>query len=201
MGGYIAASTALCDYVRSFSSGFIFTTALPPSLAAGACAAVSHLKESSHERERQQDRVRRVREGLDQRRIPHLENPSHIVPVMVCDPVQCKLISDLLMDEFGVYIQPINYPTVPRGLERLRITPSPLHSDEDIDHLLNALDAIWTRVGAMRSAGLEDMSGLTQLCPVAGPMKMDPVELGVANCPWVGERDDADLSGVSKAGA
>ena len=201
MGGYIAASTALCDYVRSFSSGFIFTTALPPSLAAGACAAVSHLKGSSYERERQQDRVRRVREGLDQRRIPHLENPSHIVPVMVCDPVQCKLISDLLMDEFGVYIQPINYPTVPRGLERLRITPSPLHSDEDIDHLLNALDAIWTRVGAMRSAGLEDISGLTQLCPVAGPMKMDPVDLGVANCPWVGERDEADLSGVSKAGA
>jgi 5-aminolevulinate synthase len=153
MGGYIAASEALCDYVRSFSSGFIFTTALPPALAAGACAAVSHLKESSYERERHQDRVRRVREGLDGAAFRMSTIPSHIVPVMVCDPVQCKLISDLLMDEFGVYIQPINYPTVPRGLERLRITPSPLHSDEDIDHLLNALESIWTRVGAMRAPG------------------------------------------------
>ena len=201
MGGYIAASAALCDYVRSFSSGFIFTTALPPALAAGACAAVSHLKQSSAERERQQDRVRRVREGLDQRRIPHLDNPSHIVPVMVFDPVQCKLISDLLMEEFGVYIQPINYPTVPRGLERLRITPSPLHSDEDIDHLLGALDAIWTRIGAMRSSGAENIDGLTQLCPVAGPMKMDPLVLGVGACPWVGDRDSLNVAGETKAGA
>jgi 5-aminolevulinate synthase len=201
LGGYIAASTALCDYVRSFSSGFIFTTALPPALAAGACAAVSHLKGSSFERERHQDRVRRVREGLDRRRIPHLDNPSHIVPVMVCDPVQCKLISDLLMDEFGVYIQPINYPTVPRGLERLRITPSPLHSDEDIDHMLNALEAVWKRVGAMRSAGDEDIDSLTQLCPVAGPMKMDPADLGVTSCPWVGEREGLDFSGETTADA
>jgi 5-aminolevulinate synthase len=199
MGGYIAASTALCDYVRSYSSGFIFTTALPPALAAGACAAVTHLKASSEERMRQRDRVARVREGLDRRRIPHIKNPSHIIPVMVCDPVQCKLISDLLMDEFGVYIQPINYPTVPRGLERLRITPSPLHSDEDIDHLLNALDVIWTRLGAMRAPGAEDMDGLTQLCPVAGPMKMDPLDLGVANCPWAGKSETQDAASESKA--
>ena len=198
MGGYIAASKALCDYVRSFSSGFIFTTAIPPALAAGACEAVRHLKASNAERERHRDRVQRVREGLDRLRIPHLDNPSHIVPVMVCDPVQCKLISDLLMEECGVYIQPINYPTVPRGLERLRITPSPLHSDADIDHLLASLDMIWTRVGAMRAPGSSDMDGLTQLCPVAGPMQMDPADLGVANCPWVGERpeDGLDFSGA-----
>ena len=187
MGGYIAASAALCDYVRSFSSGFIFTTALPPSLAAGACASVQHLKASSQERARHQDRVKRLRAGLDRVAIPHLDNPSHIVPVMVRDPVLCKAISDRLMDEFGAYIQPINYPTVARGAERLRITPSPLHSDADIDHLVGALDTIWTSLGVKRAI-VDASHPLAQLCPVVGPMQMDPADVGVDHCPWLGDR-------------
>jgi 5-aminolevulinate synthase len=201
MGGYIAASTALCDYVRSFSSGFIFTTALPPALAAGACAAVRQLKASDEERRRHQDRVRRVREGLDQLGIPHRDNPSHIVPVMVRDPVRCKEISDLLMEQCGVYIQPINYPTVPRGTERLRITPSPLHTDEDIDHLLQSLNRIWSEVGVARTRE-PTMEALAQLCPVAGPLKMDPAELGLESCPWLGEHaQDAKENDVTAGGA
>lgn len=147
MGGYVTGSAALCDFIRSFASGFIFSTSLPPTLAAGALAAIRHLKESSAERERQQDRVRTLRARLDAVGIPHLPNPSHIVPVMVGDPVRCKAISDELLARFDVYVQPINYPTVPRGSERLRITPSPLHSDADIDHLVGALTAIWAKVG------------------------------------------------------
>ncbi len=151
-GGYIAASAALCDFVRSFASGFIFTTSLPPAIAAGAAASIRHLKASGAERERHQDRVAAVRRRLSAIGIPLLDNPSHIVPVMVGDPVQCKQISDTLLDEFGIYVQPINYPTVPRGTERLRITPSPLHSDADIDHLAAALGAIWGRIGLARAA-------------------------------------------------
>ena len=152
LGGYIAASSALCDFVRSFASGFIFTTALPPAVAAGARASIRHLKTSSVERELQRDRVAKVRRGLDAAGIPHLANPSHIVPVMVYDPVQCKRISDELLDEFGIYVQPINYPTVPRGTERLRITPSPIHTDADIDHLIASLETIWARTGLRRAA-------------------------------------------------
>jgi len=152
MGGYIAASAALCDFVRSFASGFIFTTALPPAVAAGARASIRHLKVSNAERELQRDRVAKVRAGLDAAGIPHLANPSHIVPVMVGDPVQCKRISDVLLDEFGVYVQPINYPTVARGTERLRITPSPIHTDEDIAHLIASLETIWARAGLRRAA-------------------------------------------------
>jgi 5-aminolevulinate synthase len=199
MGGYIAASAALCDYVRSFSSGFIFTTAIPPALAAGACASVHHLKGSSVERQRHQDRVRRLRDGLDKLGVPHQHNPSHIVPVMVRDPVLCKLVSDRLMDEFGVYIQPINYPTVPRGTERLRITPSPLHSDEDIAHLLHALDTIWSSLDLPRNV-VDANHPLTQLCPVAGPLQMDPADVGVDECPWLGnergEKTDEDAESV-----
>ena len=152
IGGYIAASAALCDFIRSYASGFIFTTSLPPAVAAGARASIQHLKASALERERHQDRVARVRAGLDDAGIPHLSNPSHIVPVMVGDPVLCKQISDLLLDRFGLYVQPINYPTVPRGSERLRITPSPLHTDADIDHLIGALSAIWSDVGIAAAA-------------------------------------------------
>ncbi len=151
LGGYIAASAALCDFVRSFSSGFIFTTALPPSVAAGAAAAIRHLKTSGAERKLHRDRVLAVRRRLNEEGLPHLDNPSHIVPVMVGDPVRCKEISDLLLDEFGVYVQPINYPTVPRGTERLRITPTPLHADSDIDHLIHALTTIWSRLGLKRT--------------------------------------------------
>jgi 5-aminolevulinate synthase len=145
IGGYIAGSAAMCDFVRSFASGFIFTTAVPPAVAAGAIASIRHLKESNAERERLHERVARVREGLDALRIPHLPNPSHIVPVMVGDPVKCKALSDALLEEFGIYVQPINYPTVPRGTERLRFTPSPLHSDADIAHLMDALSQVWGR--------------------------------------------------------
>jgi len=152
IGGYIAGSAAMCDFVRSYSSGFIFTTALPPGIAAGAIASIHHLKNSRVERERQQDRVARVRAQLDAAGIPHMTNPSHIVPVMVCDPVLCKQISDLLLAEYGIYVQPINYPTVAKGTERLRITPSPLHSDEDIDHLVTSLSAIWSDIGLRRAA-------------------------------------------------
>jgi 5-aminolevulinate synthase len=152
MGGYITGSHALCDFVRSFASGFIFTTSLPPAIAAGAAASIGYLKKSGAERARQQDRVARLRAKLDAVGIPHLDNPSHIVPVMVGDPVRCKEISDVLMAEYGVYVQPINYPTVARGTERLRITPSPMHSDADIDHLVSALSEIWGLVGLRRAA-------------------------------------------------
>ncbi|WP_416900193.1 MAG: 5-aminolevulinate synthase [Minwuia sp.] len=150
MGGYIAASQSLCDFVRSYSSGFIFTTALPPAVAAGATAAIQHLKQSDAERNKQKERVAKVRAAFDAIGIPHLSNPSHIIPVMVGDPVKCKWISDVLLDNYGVYIQPINYPTVPRGTERLRITPGPLHTDQDIDHLVRALNDLWSQCALAR---------------------------------------------------
>ncbi len=152
IGGYISGSAALCDFIRSFASGFIFSSSLPPAVAAGAIAAIRHLKESSAERERQQDRVAALRAKLDAIGIPHLANLSHIVPVMVGDAQACKAISDELLDRFDIYVQPINYPTVPRGTERLRITPSPFHSDADVDALVAALSAIWARDGLKRAA-------------------------------------------------
>jgi 5-aminolevulinate synthase len=152
MGGYIAASTALCDFVRSFASGFIFTTALPPAVAAGAAASVRHLKSSEMERARHQDRVARVRDRLTAAGIPHMPNDSHIIPVMVGDPHKCKMVSDWLMENHGIYVQPINYPTVPLGTERLRITPSPVHDDGDIDRLIDALSEIWGHCALARTA-------------------------------------------------
>ena len=152
VGGYIAGSAVLCDFVRSFASGFIFTTAVPPAVAAGALAAVRHLKSSSIERDLQQERVAVLRRRLDEVGVPHYNNPSHIVPVIVGDPVQCKQISDCLLDRYGVYVQPINYPTVPRGTERLRLTPSPMHTDADIDHLVRSLSAIWSDISLRRAA-------------------------------------------------
>ncbi len=151
MGGYIAASEALCDWVRSFASGFIFTTALPPAVAAGACASIRHLKASDAERQAQRARVALLRRRLDQLGIPHLPNPSHIVPVMVKDPVKCKMLSDILLDDYGIYVQPINYPTVPKGTERLRFTPSPLHSEADVEHLARALHALWSQCALSRA--------------------------------------------------
>ncbi|MBV9655207.1 MAG: 5-aminolevulinate synthase [Acetobacteraceae bacterium] len=152
IGGYIAGSAAMCDFVRSFASAFIFTTALPPSVAAGATASIRHLKASDAERTRQRERVATVRRRLDEVGVPHYPNPSHIVPVIVGDPVQCKRITDLLLEQHGIYLQPINYPTVPRGTERLRITPSPLHSDADIDRLIDALSGIWSELSLKRAA-------------------------------------------------
>ncbi len=150
LGGYIAASEALCDFIRSFASGFIFTTALPPAVAAGARASIQHLKESDVERIAQRDRVAKLRKRLGAIGIPTLDNPSHIVPVMVGDPVKCKWISDWLMANHGIYVQPINYPTVPKGSERLRLTPSPVHTDEDIERLVSALSEIWSQCALAR---------------------------------------------------
>ena len=152
MGGYIAASTALVDFVRSFASGFIFTTALPPALAAGAAASIRHLKESQAERDLHRDRVALVRRRLDAIGIPTLDNPSHIIPVMVGDAHKCKMISDWLLENHGIYVQPINYPTVPVGTERLRLTPSPVHSDADVEKLVTALSEIWSQCALARRA-------------------------------------------------
>ena len=143
MGGYIAASRACCDAIRSCASGFIFTTSLAPAIAAGALASVRHLKVSGVERERHQERARTLKGRLAASGIPVMENPSHIVPVMVGDPVHCKAITDVLLARYGIYVQPINYPTVPRGTERMRLTPSPMHGDSEMDHLVGALTELW----------------------------------------------------------
>ncbi|MGX1499963.1 5-aminolevulinate synthase [Labrenzia sp. MBR-25] len=145
VGGYIAASAELCDFVRSFASGFIFTTALPPAIAAAATASIRHLKQSSVEREAHKAIVAQVRRRLDTLGIPHVDNPSHIIPVIVGNPAKCKFLSDTLLEDFGIYIQPINYPTVPKGTERLRITPSPVHTSGDVDRLVCALHSLWSQ--------------------------------------------------------
>ena len=147
LGGYIAANGSLCDAVRSYAPGFIFTTALPPAVCAAAVAAIRHLKVSSWERERHQDRAARVKAVLTAAGLPIMPTPSHIVPVMVGASEVCKAASDLLLAEHGVYIQPINYPTVRKGTERLRITPSPDHDDALIDALAEALVNVWERLG------------------------------------------------------
>lgn len=142
MGGYIAASASLCDFVRSFGSGFIFTTALPPVVAAGARASIAHLSASSAERDAQRERVAYLRSRLDEHQIPHLDNPGHIVPVVVADAKKCRWISDYLLER-GIYVQPINYPTVPEGTERLRITATPCHTHAQIDDLVAVLSELW----------------------------------------------------------
>ena len=143
MGGYIAGSRDLCDAIRSFAPGFIFTTSLAPALAAGALASIRHLKSSSVERERHQERTATLKARLKTKRLPVMDNPSHIVPVMVGCPVHCKAVTDALLREYGIYVQPINYPTVSKGTERMRLTPSPVHSDEQMAHLLHALEELW----------------------------------------------------------
>jgi 5-aminolevulinate synthase len=152
VGGYIAASAALVDFVRSFASAFIFTTALPPAVAAGALASVRHLKESHEERSRQQACVAELKRRLSAVALPVMPSASHIVPVLVGDPVRCKQITDLLLARHAIYVQPINYPTVPRGTERLRLTPGPLHSADDIERLVAALSEIWSELALKRAA-------------------------------------------------
>ncbi len=157
LGGYITATKAICDAVRSYAPGFIFTTALPPAIAAAAAASIRHLKRSSAERDMQQRQARRVKDVLSTAGLPVMPSETHIVPVMVGDPDLCKKASDLLLEEHGIYIQPINYPTVPRGTERLRITPTPFHDDALVEELKTALVSVWKQVGL----------------PLTGPVHLD----------------------------
>ncbi|MEC8029531.1 MAG: 5-aminolevulinate synthase, partial [Pseudomonadota bacterium] len=143
MGGYVTASATIIDTIRSYAPGFIFTTSLPPAIAAGATASIRHLKTANDLREKHQEQVAKLKAKLTEAKLPILPTETHIVPLMVCDPVLCKAASDRLMEKHGIYIQPINYPTVIRGTERLRITPSPLHDDAMINELVNAVIEVW----------------------------------------------------------
>jgi 5-aminolevulinate synthase len=144
MGGYVAGSALMCDFLRGHAPGFIFTSSMPPLVAAGARAAIRHLRESQVERAQHQERVARVKRRLGEAGLPVMSSStSHIVPVLVGDAALCRTASDLLLRHHQIYVQPINYPTVPRGTERLRLTPTPLHSDEDIEGLVAAFEDVW----------------------------------------------------------
>ena len=151
MGGYIAASAKMCDAIRSYAPGFIFTSSLPPAVAAGAAASVRFLKTDPARRDVHQDRARILKTRLKGLGLPIIDHGSHIVPVMVGDPVHTKGISDMLLDGYGIYVQPINYPTVPRGTERLRFTPSPVHDRPMMDALVHAMDALWSHCALNRA--------------------------------------------------
>lgn len=144
VGGYVAGSSAMVDYIRSHASGFIFTTSLPPAIAAGARTSIRHVKTAGELRERHQERARALKSRLRAARLPLMPSPSHIVPVFVGDPARCKQVTDSLMERHGIYVQPINYPTVPKGTERLRLTPTPLHDDAAMDRLVAALQDVWS---------------------------------------------------------
>lgn len=151
IGGYITGTQELVDFVRSYAPGFIFTTSLPPATCAAAAASIRYLKTHPEERRLQKLRVQQTRKALSAKGIPFMMNESHIVPVMVGDPVKCKTASDLLLEKHSIYIQPINYPTVPRGTERLRITPTPVHSEDDIAELAQALASVWSELNLPRT--------------------------------------------------
>jgi 5-aminolevulinate synthase len=153
MGGYIAGDAMMVDAIRSYAAGFIFTTSLPPALTAGALASVRWLSEHNEVRIRHQERAETLKRRFLEVGLPVMPSVSHIVPVLVGDPVHCKLISDMLLSDHSIYVQPINYPTVPRGTERLRFTPTPFHTDEMMDDLVGALDALWSRCNVKRLGG------------------------------------------------
>ena len=151
MGGYIAASAKMCDAIRSYAPGFIFTTSLPPAVAAGAAASVAHLKRDQALRDLHQERAKILKTRLKGMGLPLIDHGSHIVPVIVGDPVHTKKLSDMLLEGYGIYVQPINFPTVPRGTERLRFTPSPVHGPDEMDHLIRAMDELWSHCALNRA--------------------------------------------------
>ena len=151
MGGYIAASAKMCDAIRSYAPGFIFTTSLPPAVAAGAAASVAHLKTDQGLRDKHQLQARILKMRLKGLGLPIVDHGSHIIPVIVGDPIHTKQMSDMMLDRFGIYVQPINYPTVPRGTERLRFTPSPVHGPQEIDKLVQAMDELWSHCALNRA--------------------------------------------------
>ena len=151
MGGYIASSAKLCDALRSYAPGFIFTTSLPPAIAAGAAASVVHLKTNQKLREKHQLQAKILKTRLKAVGLPIIDHGSHIIPVVVGNPDHTKKLSDMLLSDFDIYVQPINYPTVPRGTERLRFTPSPVHGPKEIDHLVASMDYLWSHCALNRA--------------------------------------------------
>jgi 5-aminolevulinate synthase len=154
MGGYIAADAVIVDAIRTYADGFIFTTSLPPALAAGAAASIRWLKEHDEVRQAHQARAAALKARMVKAGLPVMPSVSHIVPVLVGDPVHCKMVSDMLLADHGVYVQPINYPTVPRGTERLRFTPTPFHTDAMMDDLTGALSSLWSKCNIARLGGV-----------------------------------------------
>src|ERR1700736_5758647 len=167
VGGYIAAEAVICDVIRSAAPSFIFTTAIPPAVAAAATQSVAHLKKSVAERIAHRLQVEKTRRALHKAGIPMMSSQSHIIPVPIGDPGLCRQASTLLLERFAIYIQPINYPTVPKGTERLRITPTPFHNDQLIDRLADALRQVWDRLGLPRETNMVPIPSLARLKPAA----------------------------------